>query len=169
MRLRIDPRVALEDRPDKLPMTLPEWGLSVAALVIFLVTVADFGLHYNALPDIIPTHYGLDGQPDGWGGRSELLGMLAADTACVLVIFVCNFFPQFYNIPFVARRRIMTEVLHATRLLCCWTNICVASIFCYLMHVTVNLSVISNAVMFGILALMFVPMIIYFVYLYRGR
>lgn len=159
----------LEKRPDRLPMTSVEWALSVCALLILAASAGEVILRYGALPQVIPTHYGLDGLPNDWGNRSSLLGILAADAACVLVGFVCNFFPQHFNIPYVAHRRPIIDVLHVSRLLLEGINICVAAVFAYLIHVTLAGLTVSNGVVFGLVGLMAVMICAYFIYLMRGR
>ena len=42
------------------------WLLSLAALLVV-------GLYWADLPDHIPTHFGFDGRPDGFGSRANLL------------------------------------------------------------------------------------------------
>ncbi len=43
----------------------------VAALAV-LVPVCVLGLHWQSLPQSVPTHFGLDGQPDGYGSKALL-------------------------------------------------------------------------------------------------
>ena len=44
----------------------------VASLVMWVITIG-VGVYlaamWSRIPDIVPTHYGLFGQPDAWGGK----------------------------------------------------------------------------------------------------
>ncbi len=46
---------------------------SLGKACLWLVTVAVSALAYPRLPATVPVHWGLDGQPDRWGSRWELL------------------------------------------------------------------------------------------------
>ena len=63
--------------------------LLIGSIVILLPIIAGLML-WNELPDRIPTHWGVDGQPDGWSGRGFAvfglpLFLLAVHWFCLLV------------------------------------------------------------------------------------
>ena len=41
--------------------------------LLCLVNLAGHLYLYPSLPDTVPIHWGFDGQPDGWGGKSSIL------------------------------------------------------------------------------------------------
>jgi uncharacterized membrane protein len=53
----------------------------------------------NHLPDKIPTHFNLAGQPDGWGSTAMLLLLPALTVAIYLLITVVALFPSVFNYP----------------------------------------------------------------------
>lgn len=68
--------------------------LAVAAIITNIVLLAT---QYQALPDLVPTHFGFSGQADGWNGRGTLLILLAVNIIMYLIMTVTANFPQLYN------------------------------------------------------------------------
>ena len=57
--------------------------------ILTVVCVLNFAAHlyfYPSLPDIVPTHWGADGQVNGWGPKSTVL-ILAALPFAMLILF----------------------------------------------------------------------------------
>ncbi len=46
-----------------------EWRHDVAAIALMILMVAGGILAYGHLPPVVPTHWGLHGQPNGWSSR----------------------------------------------------------------------------------------------------
>ncbi len=64
--------------------------LNLMALVLISVPIIYFAVLYQKLPQTIPVHFGLDGKPDRYGDRSELLvpvGILAAVSGGLYLLF----------------------------------------------------------------------------------
>lgn len=60
------------------------WALLALCLVNFLAHLA----FYPHLPDIVPTHWGFDGQADAWGPKSTTLILCALPPALLLMMAV---------------------------------------------------------------------------------
>jgi uncharacterized membrane protein len=74
-------------------------AISLGALAaLFFVTGRAF---YGSapLPDRIPTHFDLAGQPNGWGSPSSLLLLPAVALALYLIITLASLFPSAFNFP----------------------------------------------------------------------
>jgi hypothetical protein len=57
----------------------------VIAGLLLLLTASDIAYHYPRLPEQVPTHFGLTGQPDAWSSRQAfLLGAILVPTVLVL-------------------------------------------------------------------------------------
>ena len=77
--------------------TLYQRVLEILAPVLLLCAVTVIGVRWRALPQSIPTHFDLRGEPDAWGGKGNLfllpgLGLLL-DGAFALALR----FPQSWN------------------------------------------------------------------------
>lgn len=68
----------------------------VCVLVMFLLVA----LAWKQLPAEIPTLYGFDGQPAGWGSRSTILMLPCMGLFLVVLLTVCRLLPaRLYNYP----------------------------------------------------------------------
>ncbi len=74
--------------------------LVTAAALLALVFFTWTALHgTNPLPARIPTHFGVSGQPDGWGPPASLWILPMAACGLYLLITVVSFFPGSFNFP----------------------------------------------------------------------
>lgn len=56
--------------------------------LLCLVNLAGHLYLYPSLPDTVPIHWGFDGQPDGWGGKSSILFTASLPFAILLLLAV---------------------------------------------------------------------------------
>ena len=64
-------------------------GIIVHALILFY--------YWSALPDVIPTHFGISGEADGWGSKNTLFVLLVMSVVSYVTMTVLNFFPHIFN------------------------------------------------------------------------
>jgi len=64
--------------------------------LIILIPFAYLGLSWNQLPDRIPVHFNLQGEANGWGSKSSLVGILFATTVLMnlLLLFIPKLDPK---------------------------------------------------------------------------
>lgn len=53
--------------------------------------------YWPSLPEVIPTHFGSSGAPDGWGGKSTLWVLPAIGLVIYLGLTILSQYPQVYN------------------------------------------------------------------------
>lgn len=69
---------------------------AVCLLLMILLTA----LYWDRLPARIPTHFGFDGQPTAWGGRSAILLLPGVGLILCVVLTLVRFLPdRLYNYP----------------------------------------------------------------------
>lgn len=73
--------------------------LEAAALGLIVANVGWLATQYAALPDKIPTHFGLSGAPDQWGSKATLWFLLGIALFIYLLLTVISRFPQAFNFP----------------------------------------------------------------------
>lgn len=82
-----------------LPLTTLEKVLEITAAIGIL---AGFILIINVwgnLPEQIPTHFDLSGQPDDWGGKRSLVIVQVVVTALYLLLSYVSRYPHQFNYP----------------------------------------------------------------------
>ncbi|RAJ95674.1 uncharacterized protein DUF1648 [Larkinella arboricola] len=70
---------------------------ALALLLIMSQLVLVFG-YYSNLPERIPVHFGLDGRPDRWGGRANLLVVPGLSVFFLMLFWGMRQIPaEYYN------------------------------------------------------------------------
>jgi hypothetical protein len=64
-----------------------------------LLLCGSLATHWHDLPDRVPVHFGLTGQPDGFGSKTILLVLPAAAIVLYLVLTVVTRYPAYFNFP----------------------------------------------------------------------
>lgn len=75
------------------------WIVEIGALCAFLTIPAVTLAYYDELPATIPTHFGISGAPDGFGGKSTLLVLLVIDAVIFAILSATPFYPHLINMP----------------------------------------------------------------------
>ncbi|MCA9243541.1 MAG: DUF1648 domain-containing protein [Phycisphaerales bacterium] len=90
-----------EPRPDiRLPVSGYERLCDFLAIVGLAICVA-LPLYYAGdLPEKIPTHFGLDGAPDAWGDKNNLIALPIIGVLPCVILAIVRFVPvKYWNIP----------------------------------------------------------------------
>jgi len=99
-----------------------DWVFEIVSAVAILAAIADVAMHWNMLPQRIPVHFGIAGNPNAWGAKSMLPLLLLTTLVVAIVLTVAETHQRLINIPMSvdrdspeARRllRSMTIVLKA--------------------------------------------------------
>ena len=56
-------------------------------------------VRWNKLPDKIPTHFELNGEPNGFGGKKMLIVLLVVMVAITGLMYLSEMFPKMWNLP----------------------------------------------------------------------
>ena len=75
--------------------------------------IAPLAFWWNALPRIVPVHFGLDGNPDGYGSRGTFVVVAAVAIILYASLTVLARFPWVFNYPPYAKRE-RWQVRYAT-------------------------------------------------------
>ena len=68
---------------------------TIAALLIWLVPIIYFIIIYASIPHTVPLHFGLNGKPDRYGSKEELVWVNVLLSAVSLgVYFLIRFLPK---------------------------------------------------------------------------
>jgi hypothetical protein len=94
-------------RGDVPPPSLAELGpvggldLALEALAVagIVVTIALVSTSWGRLPETIPTHFGLDGKADAYGGKATLLVLPAMAAAIFVALTALAAYPRMLNMP----------------------------------------------------------------------
>lgn len=81
----------------KLPLMPFDRSIEVLGLLLligFWIFTVNF---YPSLPEIIPTHFGGGGEPDGFGSKATILGLPIVSTVLYLMLSIFSRYPHKMN------------------------------------------------------------------------
>ena len=76
-----------------------DWFLKAVAFLCCAATAMVVAVRWNKLPDKIPTHFELNGEPNGFGGKGTLIVLLVVMVAITGLMYLSEMFPKMWNLP----------------------------------------------------------------------
>lgn len=122
----------------KVQMTKTDWLLEITGLLGIIFIVVVILLSYNDLPDTIPWHFNVIGQPDGFGGKSLLLILLAVTISTHLLMTVGLRFLHLFRYPFQVTERNVELHYKNLALMVRTLKTITVMIFAYLVYATIQ-------------------------------
>jgi uncharacterized membrane protein len=104
------------------PLTRSEVIAIAGAIAGILFTFIPLALWWPSIPDIIPTHFGLNGQPDAYGSKATLFIFPAVSLAVTILLQTLCRFPWVFNYPVRITQQNATRQYTAGRTLLRWVN-----------------------------------------------
>jgi uncharacterized membrane protein len=88
--MNVKPRIKVESTNIKRMLEF----VSLAGIVFVISILLK---NWNSLPDIIPRHFGFDGQPDAYGGKSFILLLPLVGIAVYIALTILDRFPHTFS------------------------------------------------------------------------
>lgn len=86
------------DRPKiKIPLTMTDKIVELIGLLVLIGFWIFTLTHYSQLPDIIPTHFGAEGKPDGYGEKWTLFLLPIIGSTLYIALTILARFPHKMN------------------------------------------------------------------------
>ena len=88
------------DRPRiKIELDISDWAIEIIG-AFFLILMFGFPLYYfNELPEIIPRHFNIDGEPDGFSQKNIIWTLPVIGFVIYIGMFFLNKYPHIFNYP----------------------------------------------------------------------
>jgi uncharacterized membrane protein len=94
------PKNNKKDRPrihlEKQPIDIVLEGASILLLILMLIYC---GIHFQNLPEKIPTHFNASGESDEFGGKTTIWLLPFTGLVQYVILTVLNRFPHTFNYP----------------------------------------------------------------------
>jgi uncharacterized membrane protein len=150
-----------------------DWLLEIVGAAAVVGAAAEIVMRWRALPARIPTHFGIDGQANGWGGRDSLPVLLASTVVMFAVLTVAGRYQRLVNIPVKVDRE-APEVRRVIRSLTIVIKAVLSAGFFWITHVTIGIAMRERTAMGRVflpvfLAAVVAPVIYYCVRLRKAR
>ncbi|MEH7380694.1 DUF1648 domain-containing protein [Bacillus sp. JJ1533] len=90
----------MSERPVlKLPKTRSEKRLELLSAVILVGIYGFVIVNWSEIPDRVPTHFNIAGEPDSWGGKASVFILPIIATFLFKTMFILSKFPHIHNYP----------------------------------------------------------------------
>lgn len=137
-------------------------GGAIGVIVCFGIVAK----YWPDLPHTIPTHFNGLGKPDGWGGKSSLMGLPIIGLLIYAMMIILSRFPQIYNFPVAITEENAPAQYQMARTLVIWLGAYIPWMFAYLVWMSVQSAVHKAEGLGGwflpaSMVLCFAPLIIY--------
>ena len=140
-------------------------AVSAAAVVAASVKIA---ARWNTLPAKIPTHFAIDGQANGWGGRNSLLVLLGSTVVMFALLTIAERYQRLVNIPVKVDRE-APEVKRLIRSLAIVIKAVLSAGFFWITHVTIGIAMRERTEMGGVFLPLFLAAVLLPVIYYTAR
>lgn len=162
------------DQKPSIPLSQMELFLEIAAAMGILFSLTILIRSWNMLPDIVPTHFGISGTPDAWGGKNSLLLLPAVSGGLYLLLTILGRFPGIYNYPVTITETNYLIQYYLARSLLAWIKTEIIWMFVWLNWLTIqtalgNQAGLGWAAMPVILIVITVTIVAYFQQAFQAR
>ena len=141
--------------------------LAAACLLVMFLLVA---LYWKQLPELIPTHYGIDGRPDSWGGRGAVLLLPLLSLFLFASLTGARFLPdRMYNIPVAVTEENRERLLGLSRQLLSVLKPCLIMALLPMVVCQVRGLPLPVWYMAVLLLLIFAPVIVYCIRMVKNK
>ena len=123
-----------------------DWMLEGVGAAAVIAAAWEIAIRWSALPAKIPTHFGIDGQANGWGGRESLLVLLASTVVMFVLLTVAEKYQRLVNIPVKVDRE-APETKRVIRSLAIAVKAVLSGGFFWITHVTIGIAMQQRTAM----------------------
>jgi uncharacterized membrane protein len=150
--------------------------VDVLSFLILILTAIYVIFQYGRLPDEIPQHFNIAGEPDAWGGKGFLIGLLVLYGFILSQAFILNYFliisqkpkesMQFVNMPFIKKESLTeTQVKMMKRNMArmlAMINLLISFMFSWMLYRTIQTAMeresgLGSGIMIFILIILLLP------------
>ena len=127
--------------------------LRLAALILLLGNIGFVLYHLPQLPETIPTHFGANGEIDGWGSKYSIIAPVGIQSGiCLLLMFLARH-PEMHNYMAPITEANKKRMYAASSAMLEKLNVAVGIIFVTISYSIVNQSLPIWVIIFELIAL----------------
>lgn len=114
--------------------------ITLLVLVAMIITVVTL---FRKMPDVVPIHYNISGQIDGWGSKYVLLISPIIGVVICVGFFILLRVPRIWNMPFEPNENSKYKLYKSTRSLIGFLNLDFSLVFFYISYTTISVQKMS--------------------------
>ncbi|MFQ5628829.1 MAG: DUF1648 domain-containing protein [bacterium] len=122
----------------KIKLTEFDWGVEIVGIIALVTMIVLPAVQYHSLPDLIPRHFDLSGQPDAFGSNAFIWILPVVGIFVFLLLSLLNLFPHVFNylVP-ITPDNAAKQYLVATRMMRILKTL-VLVMFCFIIYEMMN-------------------------------
>lgn len=137
----------------------------MAAFAGYVAGIAWIVVHWNQLPDQVPIHFGVSGQPDGWAPKPAILITPAAATFVYITMTIGQYFGK-PNVPWRITPENRARIYEITHELIWWLKLQITWMFAYIQYTQVEVALGHKAGLGASFTPLFLGMVLFTLALY---
>ena len=110
----------------KIRLTALDYIIEIAAFLSVLVAIILYIIYWTKAPEVVPTHYNIHGEVDGYGSKATLLILPIITVVTYIGLTILNKYPHIFNFPATVTEqnalslyKIATRFVRVLKLLLC--------------------------------------------------
>ena len=115
-----------------IPWTLTDRLVMTVGMVSLVVVVALPVFAWSGLPDRVPIHFGVSGEPDRWANRNMVWFLPVIGLITCFPMAVLTRYPHIYNYPWTITEENAPALYHLSRSMLIWLSAECALLFVYI-------------------------------------
>lgn len=157
-----------------LPYTSQDLALEAVALGGVLLTIGMLVLFWSVLPAVVPTHFGVTGEVDGWGDKRTILILPSVSLLLYLMFTLLCRYPHKFNYPWPITAQNARRQYRLALSVMAWFKAEVILLFSFMEWTTIRTALgqakgLGLAFIPAVLLIMFGTLGVYFYFAYRSR
>lgn len=109
---------------------------TVSLFTVIAMQVVQF-LLWKDIPDRIPTHFGISGTPDAWGGKGSLILLPVVEIALYILLTIVSKFPHTFNYLVEITEQNARYQYQNVRTMMSWLKADLVIVFAYIQYRTI--------------------------------
>ncbi len=138
MKRTTQPKINIEPEPI-------DWAIELIGIIAIILLSGLPMYYFDSLPDEIPSHFDISGNPDGYSGKGIIWLLPAVGLVMYVGLYFLNRYPHIFNyLITITQENALRQYKLATRFIRLLNTI-VACLFCYITYATIQTAIGSQS------------------------
>jgi uncharacterized membrane protein len=128
----------------KIKATSLDYFFEIIAALVLIATWIYAATSYNELPEKVASHFGFNGEPDAYAGKSSIWALPTVASLLWMLLTIVNQFPHAFNFPYQLTEENVERQYRMAQRFMRIMKILISCIFLFAVHSVVMASTSTN-------------------------